>query len=101
MGKINTKEISLATGFFASIAYLVALAWHIFLTLPALKMVHIQILEIAFPGFVWISFGGFVWGLALSFLYGFLGARIYILIYKLCCTSDEEIDLSEKQEDTQ
>ncbi|MEK7452740.1 MAG: DUF5676 family membrane protein [Patescibacteria group bacterium] len=97
MKKENIKAISLTAGFTASIIYLVCLAWSIFLTLPALKITHIQILEIIFPGFVWMSFGGFLWGLVLSFLYGFLIARLYIFIYKLFSISDKEINISKKE----
>jgi len=91
MDKAKCRAMSLAFGFVAVVFYLISLLWHFFLTVPALEIVHIQILEIVFPGFVWMSFASFLWGLFLSFLYGFLAARIYILVYKFCCAPDEEI----------
>ena len=90
MGKKRYVKTCIATGVFAIVVYIVSISWSLFLTVPAQKILHIELLEVAFPGFVWISFGAFLWGAFLSFMYGFLGYKIFRMIYRFFHRMDYE-----------
>ena len=72
-------------GLFFVALYTICLAWSTLLTDPALKTLHVQLLALTFPGFVWLSFGSFIWGAILSFVYGWVGAGIFTWFSKKCC----------------
>jgi hypothetical protein len=85
MAKATFIQIGWTISLFFIVLYLVCLGWQFLLTDPALKTLHVQLLALSFPGFIWLTLGSFFWGLFLSFAYGWVGAGIFVWLRRLCC----------------
>lgn len=75
---LSIKNVSLALGITAAIAFVICVLWG--LLLPEPLHMH-QFLQLVLPGFTWISVGSVILGLAESFLFGVFFGVIYVPVY--------------------
>ncbi len=85
--KTSFYKMSLTTGLFLVAIYIICLGWQYLLTDVAIKTLHMQLLSLTFPGFVWLSWGSFIWGAILSVVYGLIGVSIFRWLHKICCNA--------------
>ncbi len=77
---LNTKVVTGSLALFASVTYLVCIAYGIVVP-EGLHMT--RFLEQAFPGFRWLTAGGFFLGLGEAFIYGAYAGLVFSPIYNL------------------
>ena len=75
---LSIKNVSLALGITAAIAFVICVLWG--LLLPEPLHMH-QFLQLVLPGFTWISVGSVILGLVESFLFGVFFGVIYVPVY--------------------
>ena len=84
LNNIKTSKVGNATGAVSLIIFVICMSWGILLATPALKDLHIQLMQVLYPGFSF-SLGGVILGLIESFVYGWLiGAGFLWLCKKTC-----------------
>lgn len=86
--KTNFSKVGWTVSLFFVALYLICIAWgYLFISDPALVLLHGQLLSLTYPGFVWLSTGSFFLGLVLTFVYGWVGAGLYVLVHNMTCGS--------------
>lgn len=85
MKKSHFSQLGWMVSLFFIVLYLICLGWGYLLADAELMTLHQQLVALTFPGFVWFSWGSFIWGLVLSFVYGWVGAGIFVGLEKICC----------------
>jgi hypothetical protein len=77
---LNARVTTSATTVFATLSYLLCVAYG--LLIPSSANMH-QLLQIVLPGFVWITTGTFFLGLAWAVAWGVYLGGGFVLIYNL------------------
>ncbi len=85
MRPLNINKIGYVVGFLSVVFYLVCTAWGVLFSVPALKELHFQLLQLTFPGFAF-TIVGYSIGLIEAFVYGWaIGALFALFHKKICC----------------
>ncbi len=74
-------------GILALVLYAVCLVWRPLLgiTNPQMVELHLQLLQMALPGWRGFELASLLWGACLSFVYGFLASLLFHALHRNCC----------------
>ncbi len=89
MNKINIIKAGYVGGTFFVAFFLVCTTWGALLGTPALKELHLSLLQVTFPGFSF-AVSGYVLGLVEAFAYGWFGGVFFTWLCKKMCANDEK-----------
>lgn len=84
MKNISTIRIGNAVGIVGVVFFLLCVFWGVLLIDPNLKELHVNIMQISFPGFSF-SLLGVIIGLIESYIYGFIFGAFFMWLCKKTC----------------
>ncbi len=81
----NINKLGYAVGIISVIFYLVCTVWGGLFSSLGLKELHLQLLQLTYPGFAFTA-SGYIIGLVEAFIYGWvIGVLFGWLHNKICC----------------
>jgi len=84
MNKSNLNKTGYVVGIISVLFYLVCSFWGGLFVAPALKALHLSLLQLTYPGFAF-TISGYLIGLVEAFIYGWVIGVLFVWLCKKLC----------------